>query len=83
MRKRSKKVKSRIIRTFHPETISIPEFELVRVLEGSLVYSRVIDGDTDDVLGIADMAVVRETMRPVKDPACSEEGEYYIANWRK
>lgn len=75
------KAKSRPVRSFHPNTISIPATETIGVLEGKITYTEVIDAVTGDVIGIPNMDVVRETMRPSNDPN-SRDGEYYISNFR-
>lgn len=78
---RSKKA-TRSVRSFHPNTISIPEDETIGIYEGKVTYTEVIDAVSGESLGVPDMDVVRETMRPTNDPACRERGEYYIANFR-
>jgi len=78
---RSRKA-SRSVRSFHPDTISIPSDETIGVLEGKVVYTEVIDAVTGDHLGVPDMDIVRSTMRPTNDPACKFDGEYYISNYK-
>jgi hypothetical protein len=73
---------TRSVRSFHPNTISIPADETIGIFEGKVTYTEVIDGLTGDTLGVPNMDVVRETMRPTNDPACRLDGEYYIANFR-
>lgn len=77
---RSKKCK-RIVRSFHPDTLSIPSDETIGVLQGTVTYTEVIDAVTGDSLGVPNMDVVRKTMRPAKSHE-SRDGEYYIANFR-
>lgn len=76
------KSKSRSVRSFHPNTLSIPADETIGVLQGKITYTEVIDAVTGDILGVPNMDVVRETMRPTNDPACKYDGEYYIADFR-
>lgn len=73
---------SREVRSFHPDTLSIPSDETIGVLEGKVTYTAVIDAVTGENLGVPNMDVVRETMRTTNDPACRNAGEYYIANFR-
>jgi len=76
------KKKFRSVRSFHPDTISIPEDETIGIFEGKVIYTEVFDAVTGDSLGVPDMDIVRETMRPTNDPACRNDGEYYIANYK-
>lgn len=78
---RSKK-RTRSVRSFHPNTISVPADETIGVYEGKVTYIEVIDAVTGDVLGVPNMDIVRETMRPTNDPVCKYDGEYYIANYK-
>ena len=73
---------TRSVRSFHADTISIPSNETIGVLEGKVVYTEVIDANTGEILGVPDMDTVRSTMRPTNDPACRNDGEYYIANFK-
>lgn len=79
---RSKK-RTRSVRSFYPDTLSIPSDETIGVLEGKVTYTEVIDAVTGESLGTPDMDVVRETMRPANRHESRNEGEYYIANYRR
>lgn len=78
---KSKKA-TRSVRSFHPDTISIPADETIGIYEGKVTYTEVFDAVTGDSLGTPNMDIVRETMRPTNDPACRNDGEYYIANYK-
>jgi len=78
---KSKTVK-RSIRSFHPNTISIPCDETIGVFSDTVIYTEVIDGATGVILGIPDMELVKSTMRPANRSESRDDGEYYIANFK-